>query len=201
MIKRFAWAIAGLIVLTGCVSTPPVREVPVAPVEPPPKEVVVSVDRAPQEMVATLELIKAEKYRQSEANLEGIIKARADIPEAHFNLGWVRFKLERYPEAVTSLQAGLLLRPNDLQALNLLALAQREAGRFAEAEQTWLRAIQLQPANQKLAINLAVLYEQYLNRPAAALEQYRRYQTLLERPDPKVAQWIALLERRQGGAP
>lgn len=191
---RAGWLRAGLaaVVLAGCATTP---QAPVV-VEPEIVRPVVVVERAQVELVATLDLLKAGNLRQAEVNLEEIIKARGDIAEAHFNLGWVRHGLGKYALAVGHFEDGLRLRPGDAQALNMLALSQREAGRFKDSEATYRRAIALHPASDRLNLNLGILYEIYLAQPALALEQYRAYQAKQKTADPKVAAWIALLERQ-----
>ena len=192
------WLRAGFIalLLAGCATAPPAPLV----VEPEIVRPVVVVERAQVELVATLDLLKAGNLRQAEVNLEEIIKARGDIAEAHFNLGWVRHGLGKYVQAIGHFEDGLRLRPGDAQALNQMALSQREAGRFKEAEGTWRQAIALHPANDRMNLNLGILYEIYLGQPAQALAQYRAYQAKQKATDPKVAAWIALLER-QGGKP
>lgn len=187
------WVLVGL---AGCAGAPaPVTEAPV--VRP-----VVAVERAQSELVATLELLRTGQLRQAEANLEEIVKARPDIAEAHFNLGWVRQRLDRHAEAIGAFEAGLRLRPDDARALNLLGLSQRESGRFVDAEASYRRGLAAAPQAGPLHLNLGILYELYLDRPQQAIEQYRRYQALQSAPDPKVTGWIALLERgvAKGGA-
>lgn len=159
---------------------------------------VVSAERGADELVRALGLIKEGDLPQAEANLEEIVKVRPDIPEAHFNLGWVKHQLQKYDDAVVHLAAGLQLQPNEVRAYNLLAISQRELGRFAEAEASYRKALALAPDNPRLHLNLGILYDLYLLKPDLALEQYRRYQALQAGPEPKVAGWIAVLER-QGG--
>jgi hypothetical protein len=47
-------------------------------------------------------------------------------------------------------------------------------------------------------LNLAVLLDLYLQRPAEALQQYEAYQAKLSQPDDRVAGWIRELEIRTG---
>jgi tetratricopeptide (TPR) repeat protein len=186
----------GVLLLAGCATAPP----PSKEKEPELPQIVrpvVVVERAQTELVAVHDLLKAGNYRQAEANLEEIIKVRPDIPEAHFNLGWARQKLDRHADAVKAFEAGLKLRVDDVEATNLLGVSLRETGRFAEAEAVYLRGLALAPNMDRLHLNLGILYELYLKRPAQALESYRRYQALQKVPDAKVAGWIALLEKRE----
>ena len=187
------WAM--LVVLAGCATAPPPKEKEAEP--PPVVRPVVVVERALIELVAALDLLKAGNYRQAEANLEEIIKVRPDIPEAHFNLGFARQKLERHAEAIKAFEAGLRLRVDDAEATNMLGVSLRVSGRFADAEAAYRRGLALAPNLDKLHLNLGILYELYLRKPAQALDSYRRYQSLQKVPDPKVSAWIALLETRE----
>jgi tetratricopeptide (TPR) repeat protein len=194
-VARARLALILVLFLGGCASAPPPKEK--EPELPQIVRPVVVVERAQTELVAVHDLLKAGNYRQAEANLEEIIKVRPDIPEAHFNLGWARQKLDRHADAVKAFEAGLKLRVGDVEATNLLGVSLRETGRFAEAEAVYLRGIALAPNLDKLHLNLGILYELYMKRPAPALESYRRYQALQKTPDAKVAGWIALLEKRE----
>jgi Flp pilus assembly protein TadD len=81
---------------------------------------------------------------------------------------------------------------------NELGVIRRREGRFADAEQAYRRAIELEPSFGLAYYNLAVLYDLYLQRPQLALDFYRQY--LDGAPDPElsavVTRWLSDLERR-----
>jgi tetratricopeptide (TPR) repeat protein len=83
---------------------------------------------------------------------------------------------------------------------NELGVLDRQQGRFAEAEQAYRRAIELEPKYAPAYYNLAVLYEIYIPRPDLALENYERYLqisgTAGEGQD--VEKWVGDLRRRVG---
>jgi len=185
-----AASLAMIFALSGCVTQPTV-------VEPAIARPVIVVDRAGAELVAAIELLRTGKYPQAEVHLEEIIKARPDIPEAHFNLGWVRQQLNRHDAAIASFQAGLRLQPGNAPALNLLGFSQRETGRFADAEASYLKAIAADPRFDKPQLNLGILYELYLKQGRLAIRHYQQYRALQTTPDPKVDSWIALLEKQE----
>lgn len=190
--------------LSGCGSSAPVKPdadragqaaaVEILPADRP----VVLAERGGEAMVAAIALLKAGEFRQAEINLEEIVKVRPDLVEAHFNLGWARFQLKKCREAIPVLLDGLKLKPADIAAFNLIAICQRTLGQFTEAEKTYLQGLLLAPDNDKLHLNIGVLYDLYLFRPEQALEHYRQYQSLQKSPDTRVAGWIALLERKDG---
>lgn len=182
--------IVASILLGGCVTQPKVME----PVITRP---VIVVDRADTELVAAIDMLRTGKYPQAEVHLEEIIKARPDIPEAYFNLGWARQQLNRHEAAIGSYQTGLKLRPDNAPALNQLGFSQRETGRFADAEASYLKAIATDPGFDKPQLNLGILYELYLKQRALAVKYYQQYRALQTTPDPKVDGWIAFLEKQE----
>jgi tetratricopeptide (TPR) repeat protein len=88
-------------------------------------------------------------------------------------------------------------------AWNELGVLGRRQGRFADAEQAYLRAIELQPEYAAAYYNLAVLYELYIPRPELALQNYERYLQMggAEGGSQDVEKWVADLRRRVGSMP
>lgn len=189
--------------LVGCGPSAPVKSdrpaaQETAPAALPVARPVIAVERAGDELLAAIALLQAGDFRQAEVNLEEVVKVRPDLVEAYFNLGWARFQLKKCRDAIPALQEGLKQRPAEIAALNLVAICQRTLGQFAEAEKTYQQGLLLAPDNDKLHLNIGVLYDLYLFRPDLALEHYRRFQSLQKTPDTRVAGWIALLERMDG---
>lgn len=86
--------------------------------------------------------------------------------------------------------------PADPAILEALGLALRHGGRFADAETAYRDALGLDPGRGTTLLNLAVLLDLYLDRPAEAAPLYERYQSLQLEPDAKVTQWLKELRTR-----
>ena len=93
--------------------------------------------------------------------------------------------------------AGAPLPPEaDPAVQNRLGVEQRRAGRFAEAQAAYERALVLDPAYADAERNLAILQDLYLDNPSAALPHYERYQALTLGADTEVTAWLAELKSR-----
>jgi Flp pilus assembly protein TadD len=78
----------------------------------------------------------------------------------------------------------------------------RQQGRFAEAEQAYLQAIELEPGYALAWYNLAVFYDLYVQRPELALKNYEQYLALGgDEGQAEVERWIADLRRRVSSTP
>ncbi|MFZ2988570.1 MAG: hypothetical protein WA086_11285, partial [Ideonella sp.] len=84
-------------------------------------------------------------------------------------------------------------------AANRAAIALREQGQFAEAAQAWTTLQDAAPPYPAAVLNLGLLYDLYLAKPAVALAQYERYLTLVPEGDAQVAKWITELKSRKEG--
>lgn len=194
------------IFVAGCTATGPVRQAEpsadlsataaaAAPPVPAAPRPVVAPERGGEVLLTAIELMKANRLAEAEANLESVVQVRPEIAEAHFNLGWVKQRLNKHAEAIPHLERGLQLKPTESRARNLIGISQRELGQFTAAETTYLNALAAAPGNDRLHLNLGILYDLYLFQPQRALEHYRQYQALQATPDARVAGWIAVLER------
>lgn len=78
---------------------------------------------------------------------------------------------------------------------NMAAVYAKE-GRLGEAEQEYLRALRLDPNDAEVHYNLAILYDDELNKPGRAALHYRKYLKLRPHaPDvDQVKQWLMRIE-------
>lgn len=183
------------LLIVGACSAPSSKRPPVELTVPVVTRPTIVAERVTDEMNKAIALVLEKNYPQAEANLEEIIKIRGDIPEAYFNLAWVKQSLGKHQEVPAHIAAGLKLRPNEISALLLQALSEREMGKFSDAEATYLKAMAIAPHDDRLQLNLGILYDLYLFRPKEAVDHYRRYQALQKTPDMKVEGWITALDR------
>ncbi|WP_088286754.1 tetratricopeptide repeat protein [Ideonella sp. A 288] len=86
--------------------------------------------------------------------------------------------------------------PRTAASWNAEGIAHREAGRFAEAQAAYERALALDGGYAPALLNLGILWDLYLHDGARALAQYDAYQRV-SGGDATVDRWIADLRNRK----
>ena len=88
-------------------------------------------------------------------------------------LGTVQLRLRDPIGAEKSFVDALQADPQNIEALNGLALARAQRGRFAEASARFKQLLKQQPGYAPALLNLAVLSHLYLHDRASAVEKYQ----------------------------
>ena len=129
--------------------------------------------------------------------LQVLTENAPDLSSPWANLGLAYLNLGEIDKATVALEQAISKNPTNCVALNQLGILARKAGDFAKAESRYLACIQHIPEFREAHLNIAILYELYLGKYAAALSEYRAYQALLDEPDRRIAGWVMDLERRE----
>lgn len=114
------------------------------------------------------------------------------------NEGVIYLRQQKYSDAEKVLQEALRVNARNPYAFNLLGVALREQGKFADAKAAYQSALSIDPSYAKAHFNLGVLADLYMQDLPLALSHYQSYQTLQSKPDPVVANWIIDLQKRTG---
>jgi tetratricopeptide (TPR) repeat protein len=85
---------------------------------------------------------------EAERMLKRAVELRPDDGYIVDSLGWVYYRLERYPEAVVELEKAVALRPSDPVINDHLGDAYWRTGRGREAQVQWRRALSLEPEEE-----------------------------------------------------
>jgi tetratricopeptide (TPR) repeat protein len=144
-----------------------------------------------------VQLMKQKKLPDAEAAL---VALNQDFPQYSgpvTNLGIIYAKSNRRDLAVAAFTKATSLNSKNAVAWNWLGMTERDAGDRAAAEQAYLKALQVNPGYAPAHLNLGILYDTYLGRPADALVHYRQYQQLAGKDELRVAAWIAEIESKQ----
>jgi tetratricopeptide (TPR) repeat protein len=113
-------------------------------------------------------------------------------------LGEIAEKQSKHATAISYYEKAISINKNNVNAWIALGLAKRKQGQFAEAQQTYLDALNLWKDFPEAHLNLAILYDLYLNRPEAAQKHYEAYCFLVGEKDEKVHKWLVEVKHRTG---
>lgn len=215
---RLGLAAAGAALLAGCASTPSgfdgpsaavsryadqraggiaadsdAIHVPPVPYEP---AAAVMAEAALQDYAMALHAMRSGRDDEALALLQTLAERYTLLSGPWVNIGLIQLRRQQFADAEHSLHQALATNPRNPYAHNALGRVLREQGRFDEAQAHYQQATELDPRYARAHFNLGVLAELYQQRPADALQHFRRYQALQKQPDQTVANWIADLERR-----
>lgn len=112
------------------------------------------------------------------------------------NLGILYAKAKKRDAAINAFTRAAQIDPNNIVAFNWLGILNREAGNYERAKQAYEKGLQVAPGDTMTRLNYAMLLDQYLKQPDAALAQYKQVQSELGKEDLPLTAWIAELEAR-----
>ena len=113
------------------------------------------------------------------------------------NLGLLFQRQGLTKEAVVAFDKAIALQPSSAKIYNSAAVFYRSQGRFKDAESAYLHAINKAASYAEPVLNLAILYDLYLQQPVMAIKYYKQYLGLSDINNEQVALWLADLEQRQ----
>jgi len=114
------------------------------------------------------------------------------------NLGSIAEAEEKYPEAIRNYQQAISVNRNNVNAYMALGLVQRKQGYFSEAFNTYLDALTVWRDFPEAHLNLAILYDLYLNNAEEAQKHYEAYNFLTGEKSEKVQKWLVEVKHRTG---
>jgi tetratricopeptide (TPR) repeat protein len=106
-----------------------------------------------------------------------------------------------WEEALKALKQAENIHPELPAVYTLQAYCHRQTGDFHKAQSAYEKALSFQPDYALAHYNYGILLDLYLQKPAQALLHYERYQTLQNKPDKQVQDWIKELKRRVKDVP
>jgi tetratricopeptide (TPR) repeat protein len=117
---------------------------------------------------------KIRTLRDELARLEADVKDKPEDASLRLKLGVAQYNNGKVDEAVTTWLKASELDPKDVDTRNYLGKALLDKQRYAEAAEQFRKVLELDGNAATAYYNLAVTQE-YLGRPEAALENYRKY--------------------------
>ena len=156
--------------------------------------------KAPAAAVAqyrqALVAMQAEDWSTAKRTLTELVTNHPDLSGPHVNLGIVAWRQNKLDDAESEFKQAIKVNALNNDAYNQLGLLQREQGRFKDAEQTYLKALQVWPHAPVTLRNLGILYDLYMGKLNEALAKYELALKVLPEPDVQLQGWIIDLRRR-----
>ncbi len=112
------------------------------------------------------------------------------------NLGLLYQRQSLTKEAAAAFDRAIQLRPDSAKIYNSAAIFYRSVGRFKDAESAYLQAIDKAAGYTDPVLNLAILYDLYLQQPVTAIKYYQHYLSMSEVNKEQVMLWLTGLKQR-----
>ncbi|TQV74281.1 tetratricopeptide repeat protein [Exilibacterium tricleocarpae] len=153
-----------------------------------------------QQFVQARQALQVGDLARSKQLLEALTKADTDLSGPWVMLGDIAVQQQQLDEAIGHYAKAIEVNEVNVNAYLKLAKTQRLRGNFVPAQNTYAKALSVWPDFPEAHLNLAVLYDIYLNKPLPAQRHMESYQFLTGGRDKARAQWLAELQQRTGQA-
>jgi Flp pilus assembly protein TadD len=147
------------------------------------------------EYQSALSLLEQNQFDRGITMLREVTESAPDVTAPHINLGIAYSRHGDLDLAEASLLTALELNPQHPIAYNELGIVYRKTGRFAEARQSYEKALAVHPGFHYARRNLAILCDLYLSDLGCALENYEIYSQEVPE-DEEVGIWMADIRNR-----
>lgn len=143
---------------------------------------------------------KSEEYDKAEKLLHELTKADDSISGPWVMLGDIALQRGNRTLAGTHFEQALKINRDNINAWLRLAYVQRLQGEYIAAQNTYVGALQVWRDCPEAHLNLAVLYDLYLNLPIRAQKHMEAYLYLNNEQDQRAVGWLNELQARTGVA-
>lgn len=175
------------------------QKVEVKPDQPPIPEVIEPLPKV-DPLKANFELatwsVKNGQHDKAIQYLEEIVMAEETYPLAWTNLGLLLLNQKQQSQAENAFIQALKVNQSDAIAANHLAVIYRNKGLFSQSLALYQKAILIDQDYANAHLNLAILYDLYLQQFNLALEHYLTFKKLTKSNNETVEKWISDLQRR-----
>lgn len=142
--------------------------------------------------------LKQKNYAHAEKMFSQLAESDKNLSGSWVGLGDVATEQADFVKAVGHYRQALVVNPKNMSAYLRLAHTQRLSGDFLGSQNTYARALAIWPDCPEAHLNLAILYDVYLNHPLRAQKHMEAYQFLTGAKNNTVAKWLSEIQQRTG---
>ncbi len=153
---------------------------------------------------AILEFIKAKRLFTAKDFDSALIKFK-NLSESYpklsgsfVYLGEIADQQKDYLLSEKHYRSAIESNAENVNAYLRLALSQRKQGKFLEAQNSYAKLLSIWPDFPEAHLNIAILYDLYLNHPIRAQRHYEAFQFLTKGENEEVAKWLDDVKSRTG---
>jgi len=143
-------------------------------------------------------LLRDGKLKDARTQFKKLTEKYPTLSGPWVKLAAIAEKREKYDEAANYYEKAIDVNENNVNAYIALGLLQRRQGQFTDAQNTYIKALNVWNDFPEAHLDLAILYDLYLNEPEAAQKHYEAYYFLTSERDEKVHKWLVEVRRRTG---
>ncbi len=147
------------------------------------------------EFAAALQMLKDSQITQAKSAFEALTSRQPQLAGAHLNLAIINNQMRNYEAAEQSVLRAIEHSPRNAAAYNLHGTLLRHKGQFRDARLAYSKALLAEPDYAPAHLNLAILFDIYLQYWDDARDHYQRYLKLVGE-DATVSLWLMDLEMR-----
>ncbi len=141
---------------------------------------------------------KSKEYAVAAEKLHALTREDEKLSGPWVMLGDIATKQGEKDDATELYQKAIEVNAQNINAYIRLAKVLRIQGQFIQAQNLYAEALALWPDFPEAHLNLAILYDIYMNMPKAAQQHMETYQFLTGNKDEQVATWLVDLRSRTG---
>lgn len=181
-------------ILAGCASAP--QEL--STTQPPAPRANITTNRIDinSEFESAITLMKSGNWERAQEMLEEITSFDPGLSGAWTNLGIARARLGNTKDAETAFRKAIETSDSQVVAYNELGILCRRTGRLEEAAAIYNKGLEINPNNEDIHWNLAILYDVFLPDTTLALQHFERYQQLTGSDNKQLLSWIDELREK-----
>lgn len=139
---------------------------------------------------------KSKKYDSAETQFQQMTKKFESLSGPWVKLAQIAEVKNEFNIAEEYYRKAIAVNKNNINTYLSLALIQRQQGLFSQAQNTYVDALNVWRDFPEAHLNVAVLYDMYLNQPVEAQKHFEAYMFLTHYKDKGVRKWLAEVRHR-----